>query len=460
MSAVPQADVEIRINNGSAPASGTNTFSNSVNSSNSTSNTEGGGGGGNRVGAATLPTTSTQTRSTTRPHIAPPMRNNIRPIPANMLSSFDRFLPCNSHHVPENSHQAHQQQGQGQGQGQRQQTANRGEQSPEDAMQNLSHDEISTPLNLFGSQLTLRDFINVTPTATTLNRIRDDLNTFIRMNFFSGRHISDTLMEEAVNECISSLQPYFVHLPYPPYEHPHFDVRGSIEQLIRHSVPGIFSLVQEDPSDEFGIRLLRQLIGFTRRFFSILIVTSGRQNAEEYLNRAIQMTIPASLSPLQIFQRFIQSAITSALSAIVIDHQDVNQFVVRRLPPPPSPQAAVAPKVEQATPMETDEPVGAASGSSTEATSASRVKVEATPIKTELRESISTPPLIERPVGDLPEVTPGSEAWHAHFPTQWLPVITRDIELQRNDKVGCERFVISRLWYTLVWVLSSIFGTP
>lgn len=80
--------------------------------------------------------------------------------------------------------------------------------------------------------------------------------------------------------------------------------------------------------------------------------------------------------------------------------------------------------------MEIDEPVEEASEA------IRRQNVELTPSSTrnDLRESISTPPLVERP-GDLPDVTPGSEPWHTHFPTQWLPVIARDIELQRNDKV-------------------------
>lgn len=60
-----------------------------------------------RVTTATLPTTSTQTRSTARPQVhignipvlSMPPGWNGRALPTNNVSSFDRFLPCNSHHV-------------------------------------------------------------------------------------------------------------------------------------------------------------------------------------------------------------------------------------------------------------------------------------------------------------------------------------------------------------------------
>lgn len=66
-----------------------------------------------RVTTATHPTTSTQTRSTARPSTGIPVGQirNLRPSTM-QLSSFDRYLPCNSHHIHESDNQQQTQQSQ------------------------------------------------------------------------------------------------------------------------------------------------------------------------------------------------------------------------------------------------------------------------------------------------------------------------------------------------------------
>lgn len=82
-----------------------------------------------RVTTATHPTTSTQTRSTARPQVHATgipvgQIRNLRP--PMQLSAFDRYLPCNSHHIHEPENQQNQNQ-QPQNQSSQSQSAQRGQ---------------------------------------------------------------------------------------------------------------------------------------------------------------------------------------------------------------------------------------------------------------------------------------------------------------------------------------------
>lgn len=183
---------------------------------------------------ATHPTTSTQTRSTARPQIhvtglpAGQVRN-LRPvpIPTMQLPSFDRYLPCNSHHVRESEQREQANNGPRRSRVHIQTTPgtsqttiparlasllanNRRGSNPSSsvpllstttsrsrsagptnvpsraAAENTLNDaELDTVIPIFGSnqiQLQVRDLANVSPTPSTLNRIRTDLRNYIATN--------------------------------------------------------------------------------------------------------------------------------------------------------------------------------------------------------------------------------------------------------------------------------------
>lgn len=185
-----------------------------------------------RVTTATHPTTSTQTRSTARPqiHVTGLPSGQVRnlrpvPIPTMQLPSFDRYLPCNSHHVRESEQREQPSNGSrrsrvhiqttpgtsripaqlaslltGNRRGSnptvtvpllsttpnRSRSAGPANAASANASQSTLNDtELDTVIPIFGSnqiQLQVRDLANISPTPSTLNRIRTDLRNYIASN--------------------------------------------------------------------------------------------------------------------------------------------------------------------------------------------------------------------------------------------------------------------------------------
>lgn len=492
------ADIHVQINAGgnspgssapSTPGTATTTTSNSSGgpqanptmTNNTSTNTNSGSndnGSQSRFATVTLPTTSTQTRSTPRPHVhsIPPAHiRNVRPgIPANILSSFDRFLPCNSHHVrentdraatdattPRNAHTASNASSNNSSNGSTPTPAATQPSAP--PSESLS----SLPFNLFGSQFTLADFEQIAPNPNTLNRVRDSLQAYIIETLFSGHAISETTMQEAVSLLIQRLEPILSRVSN--YDLPDYDTRASIENLIRTSIPFCINLIREDNSQQFGVRLLRFLITFVRRFFMILVTGIGQNNAQSFSGELLNMIIfntqdGATVNPAML-QLFLPAIHRQLERSGQDDRHDIQQFLVIRRPAPGQSQSVSANRAP--SPMDVDdiETVGPpelvsdiaeisisieqpivnldqcaaivisanpnASQGSASSTMDSNEDVTMTIPVTMVEHQV--PPPLQNDDNELPAVIIGSEPWHSHLPPTWIPVITRDITRQRRQ---------------------------
>ncbi|XP_004524578.1 GATA zinc finger domain-containing protein 14 isoform X2 [Ceratitis capitata] len=386
----------------------------------------------------TLPTTSTQTRSTSRPQLQiggiPANGWNGRFIPANMMSSFDRFLPCNSHHIREPETNSNGNGGNG---------TNGGNATPVNANTNSTTNNPTPQVRAANTPnprppRTLADILSVgraTPTAggpttSTIDQIRNLLYgpstsspsgstptaSSCRLqaefrNFFAEQLFYNTLINEQtvppiVDSTILWMNRILVRLP--EYELPEVDARKSVANIVRLMLPQFIETVVDGQCSmsEFEERLMKICKDFITRLYSVFIICAGRSNADVYwptVMSLFQMLINGYFSgeALAFLRFYFNRAIPSS-----VDTEDAQQFIVYR------------------NSSETDVEM-----ESVEASSPSGVnnRMEFT---IDIDNDVELEPV---PVEPLPSVTAGSEPWHRNFPEDWLPVITRDLQLQSEN---------------------------
>lgn len=417
----------------SAPTSSSSSAaatSSTTTSSDSNSNTNSAGLNQARVDTTTHPTTSTQTRSTARPQVQVaniPSAWNSRVIPANMLSSFDRFLPCNSHHIRDSESREN-------GANNNNNSINQTFAPPRVQTRVLRRvrrpNSTSLPGNLdgivspaastrspspsmrssSGSRATLVGRLANCPGGSnhTRNCLRNQLISFIGSTMFDNSPVSEVGMSAAIEKAIVYLNEILVFLPQ--YDTEEYNSRASVEKLVRSTIPLIINLIN-DTSDIFNFetRLHQELKTLFDRLFGILYVCVGQMNAELYWGQIKNVVL------LAIRKRFKGEAL-SFLSVQVKDRssdsvtapllEDIKRFLVLRDP-------TNSTSNNEVTPMETDSASGSSSSSS--------------------HFEMSTPP--PQRDDEIPPVIVGSNPWHRNFPATWLPVITRDISLHPRDNV-------------------------
>ncbi|XP_065362471.1 large proline-rich protein bag6 isoform X5 [Calliphora vicina] len=438
-----------------------------------------------RVTTATLPTTSTQTRSTSRPQVhfgnipvlGMPTGWNGRVLPSNNVSSFDRFLPCNSHHIrePETASNAANDNGSnnaaaapGPANRSNPAMANIVTRRPLLRTMNDIYQRMRPPSSrIVGSTMTstprsaannsasasasaaasatasvrppilppfmvMRDLWagfggaaassgNASSSATgaagtgsnqdtqRLN-IHSQLMNCLNNHIFEGQPINDDTIPPAINRAIQWFGESLLYLPQ--YEKPEYDSRDSLFNILRSTLPAVIELFKRNPVNlkDFEQKLKQICEQFRKRLYSVLYICIGRANAEIFWVQLMRLLCNSIQTNLQgDVVEFLALYLTPAIPSAT-DEADAQQFIVQR-----NAAADIANNVQMtfvsppayfhSQPMDTDVEMS-------EAATTSQPEVDDEP---------------------LPSVVSGSATWHRHFPNDWLPIITRDMQRQTDN---------------------------
>ncbi|XP_023302811.2 large proline-rich protein bag6-B isoform X6 [Lucilia cuprina] len=436
-----------------------------------------------RVTTATLPTTSTQTRSTSRPQVhfgnipvlGMPTGWNGRVLPSNNVSSFDRFLPCNSHHIrePETANNNAANNDNGSNNATASGPANRNNptrahivtrrplrimndifqrirphssrivgstmRNPQSLIRNNfgppSGAAVSVRPPILPPIMVMRDLFggvaaasangsSASSSSTTADagassnqdtqrlNIHAQLMNCLNRQIFEGQPINDDTIPMAINRAIQWFGESLLYLPQ--YEKPEYDSRDSLFNILRSTLPAVIELLKRNPVNlkEFEQKLKQICEQFRMRLYSVLYICIGRANAEIFwaqLMRLLCNSIQTNLQgdAVEFLALYLTPTIPSAT-----DEADAQQFIVLRN----TTTAATNDNNVQMTfvsppayflsqPMDTDVEMS-------EAATTSQPEVDDEP---------------------LPSVVPGSATWHRHFPNDWLPIITRDMQRQTDN---------------------------
>ncbi|XP_023161595.2 uncharacterized protein LOC115482742 isoform X3 [Drosophila hydei] len=405
--------------------------------------------------ANTLPTTATQTRSTSRPQIQIGGNNNWAGRIAPTHTAFDRFLPCNSHHIREPEPLIQQQQQQQQ---QSQQLNNNISSSNNNNNNTNNNRRSANAATALGDTTT--GLTNATSTAATnagaaatnatpaaaaaaaalasgstpatasgsapaatvtreTSNLRAQLRSFLHHSVFEGESVNPDTMRLAVGRALDWFGDNLLFLRQ--YERPEYNSRDSVCNTLRQSLNRIIKLCYGNSCSTHFEHQLKQICDqFRKRLYSVLFLCLGSNNAELYWRQLMgRLSAPLRFNFRNEALQFLCIYIDPTIPATT-DTADAQQFLVLRnalttntdadepfvWPPllafPSQPQPA-----QQS--LDTDIEMAEAAGSSSSSNNATEIE----------------PP--------LPAVTVGSEPWHTNFPNDWLPVITRDLQTQTEQ---------------------------
>ncbi|XP_017122083.1 large proline-rich protein BAG6 isoform X8 [Drosophila elegans] len=400
--------------------------------------------------ANTLPTTATQTRSTSRPQIQIGGNNNWGGRIAPTHTAFDRFLPCNSHHIREPEPLPHHHNNNISGAAANMRSTSIAPAggatvvSPTSAIGTRPAPAGSAVAAVGGSAgapasvaapggaVTVAaappQAAPATPatpahTGGQSSNLRSQLRSFLNDSLFAGVPINEQTIPDAIGRALEWFGESLVYLPQ--YERPEYNSRDSVCNILRVSLRLIIELCSAAPggtdSAQFEQTLKQICDQFRKRLYSVLFLCLGSANAELYWRQLMRLLCAPMRSnfhneALQFLCIYIDPTIPAQTDTV-----DAQQFLVLRsvqaVPPTAAEESFVAPPPLAFNPQQQQQPQPQTLD----------LDVEMAELATSSSSSISSPAF------QMPSVIVGSEPWHMSFPNDWLPVITRDLQTQTEN---------------------------
>lgn len=223
---------------------------------------------------------------------------------------------------------------------------------------------------------------------------------------------------------------------------PHLDVESTVTRFLHEKFQAILQLVLGPAKDNFGQELL-SLVQATLRDLTMLLICCFRDDTDSvdavFRSRLVSFVngLTRRLSPTvrdMVFDWAFFSW-TTFLESLVFTPDaragTVSRFLVWTRDPP---RETTQERKEEQQPKEPaanramDVDVSATEQTPPQPAEVPKVGGSTTTGSQDHRPT--APPLADDP---LPEVILGSESWHASVPSEWVPIITRDIQRQRRQ---------------------------
>jgi hypothetical protein len=190
-------------------------------------------------------------------------------------------------------------------------------------------DELNHCFNMFGIEFSLRDLDNLTPSFFNLQRER--LRVYLIETYFgNNREINEENIAAAISDMLSALNIHLERLSC--FQHADYDIRMSIENLIKKSLPFIMNLILEDESGEFGVRMERQLINFCENVYMILVKCIGVRDTEKYLNDILNIVMTGDVARGNLSKFPAYAVQTFLIERRSYDLSEIQEFLIIKRP--------------------------------------------------------------------------------------------------------------------------------